>query len=286
MKNLSTIAAALFTTIALMAPAHARANDMASPIIVAQYDVPFVATPQEVVNEMLNIANVDANDYVIDLGSGDGRIVLTAVQKHGARGMGVDLNPDHIARSKMAAREAGIEDRATFVNANLFSTDIKKASVVTMYLLPDVNLKLRPRLLNELRPGTRVVSHAFSMGEWKPDRQAKVGSTSGREIYYWVVPAKVEGTWKIKSQSGEPIVVTFKQQFQEIQGSARINDRDVPLRDAKLEGDHISFTIADNLNGRDSSQKFEGRVNGNAIDGVAAAGGVENRELKWRATKA
>jgi hypothetical protein len=286
MKNLSIIAAALFTVVSLIAPAHARDNGMAQPVTVAQYDVPFVPTPQDVVDEMLNIANVGADDYVIDLGSGDGRIVLTAVQKYGARGMGVDLNPDHVARSKAAAREAGIEDRATFVNANLFSTDIKKASVVTMYLLPDVNLKLRPRLLNELKPGTRIVSHAFTMGEWKPDRQAKVGSSSGREIYYWVVPAKVEGTWKIKSQSGEPIQVTFKQQFQEIQGSARINDRNVPLRDAKLEGDRISFTIADNSSGRDSAQKFEGRVNGNAIDGIAAVDGVESRELKWRATKA
>lgn len=250
-------------------------------------DVPFVPTPQEVVNAMLKMARVGPSDYVIDLGSGDGRIVMTAVKEYGARGFGVDLNPDHIARSNRAAREAGIANRATFFNGNLFETDISKATVLTMYLLPDVNLKLRPRLLNELKPGTRVVSHDFNMGEWKPDRQADVGAGRTHRIYAWIIPAQVQGEWMVKTKSsGEPIRLKLSQKFQQIEGSAQIGEHEMPLQDAYLEGDRIAFTLVGNVDGRDMPMRFEGRVAGNAISGKVAANGTAGEASRWRATKA
>jgi len=149
-------------------------------------DVPYVPTPQAVVDEMLKLAEVGKGDVIYDLGCGDGRIVITAAQKHGARGVGVDIDPQRIAESNENARKAGVTDRVKFMVQDLFTTDFKEATVVTLYLLPDVNLKLRPKLLRELKPGTRIVSHAFDMGDWKPDKTVQV---EGRTIYYWVVPA-------------------------------------------------------------------------------------------------
>jgi protein-L-isoaspartate O-methyltransferase len=155
-------------------------------------DVPYVPTPDNVVARMLELANVTSDDVLYDLGSGDGRIVITAAQKHGARGTGIDINPDLIRRSRANAQAAGVADRVEFVQQNLFQTDLSEATVVTLYLLPDVNLKLRPKLLRELKPGTRIVSHSFDMGEWKPDRVEQVqNSFRQHTIYYWVVPEKI-----------------------------------------------------------------------------------------------
>src|SRR6185436_19064853 len=160
-------------------------------------DVPYVPTPQDVVERMLQIAQVGPSDYLIDLGSGDGRIVVTAASKFGARGFGVDLNPERIRESNENARKANVTDRASFYQRNLFETDLSQATVITMYLLPRVNLELRPKLL-ELRPGTRLVSHDFSMDDWKPDTQITMeskdrwsGAGGKSDIYFWVVPAKV-----------------------------------------------------------------------------------------------
>jgi SAM-dependent methyltransferase len=150
-------------------------------------DVPYVPTPQEVVDEMLKMANVGKNDVVYDLGCGDGRLVVTAVKKFGAkRGVGVDIDPQRIRESDENARAAGVADRVKFVVQDLFKTDIREATVVTLYLLPDVNLRLRPKLLSDLKPGTRIVSHAFDMGDWQPEKTASV---DGRMIYFWTVPA-------------------------------------------------------------------------------------------------
>ncbi|HLL77435.1 MAG TPA: 50S ribosomal protein L11 methyltransferase [Pyrinomonadaceae bacterium] len=150
-------------------------------------DVPYVPTPQEVVDEMLRMANVGKNDVVYDLGCGDGRLVITAVKKFGAkRGVGVDIDPQRIKESNENARAAGVTDRVKFVEQNLFETDFKEATVVTLYLLPDVNLRLRPKLWSDLKPGTRVVSHAFDMGDWQPE---KTTSVDGRMIYFWTIPA-------------------------------------------------------------------------------------------------
>jgi ubiquinone/menaquinone biosynthesis C-methylase UbiE len=148
-------------------------------------DVPYVPTPQTVVDEMLKIAAVTKDDIVYDLGSGDGRIVITAAKKYQARGVGVDINPERIKEANANAVHAGVTDRVKFVEQDLFETDLKDASVVTLYLLPEVNLKLRPKLWRELKPGTRVVSHSFDMGDWKPEKTVQLGE---RTIYYWVIP--------------------------------------------------------------------------------------------------
>ena len=150
-------------------------------------DVPYVPTPQTVVDEMLKIAAVTKDDVVYDLGSGDGRIVITAAKKYGARGVGIDIDPERVKEANANAVQAGVTERVKFVEQNLFETDFKEATVVTLYLLPDINLRLRPKLLSELKPGTRIVSHAFDMGDWKPERTEHL---EGRVIYYWVIPEK------------------------------------------------------------------------------------------------
>ncbi|MBN3876208.1 MULTISPECIES: methyltransferase domain-containing protein [unclassified Nostoc] len=151
-------------------------------------DVPYVPTPQPVVDAMLQVAKVNKNDVLYDLGSGDGRIVNTAAQKFGTRGIGIDINPERIQEANANAQKAGVTDRVKFVQQDLFTTDFSEATVVTLYLLPEVNAKLRPKLLSELKPGTRIVSHAFDMGDWKPDQTLNV---EGKTIYYWVVPEQV-----------------------------------------------------------------------------------------------
>lgn len=150
-------------------------------------DVPYVPTPQPVVEEMLKLAAVTKTDVVYDLGSGDGRIVITAAKQYGARGVGVDIDSERVNEANLNAVQAGVADRVKFLQQDLFKTDLKEASVVTLYLLPAVNLKLRPKLLSELKPGTRVVSHSFDMGDWKPERTVQI---QGSNIYYWVIPAR------------------------------------------------------------------------------------------------
>lgn len=157
-----------------------------------QADVPYVPTPNEVVEQMLQLANVSGDDVLYDLGSGDGRIVITAAQKHGTRGTGIDINPDLVKQSQENAQQAGVADRTTFVQQDLFQTNLSEATVVTLYLLPDINLKLRPKLFQELKPGTRIVSHDFNMGEWQPERVVQVqGPDRQHTLYYWVVPQQV-----------------------------------------------------------------------------------------------
>jgi hypothetical protein len=151
-------------------------------------DVPYVPTPQPVVDAMLKVAKVGKNDVLYDLGSGDGRIVVTAAQRYGTRGVGIDINPERIQEANENAKKAGVTDRVKFVQQDLFTTDFSEATVLTLYLLPEVNARLRPKILSELKPGTRIVSHAFDMGDWKPDQTLTV---DGKTIYYWVVPKNV-----------------------------------------------------------------------------------------------
>ena len=150
-------------------------------------DVPFVPTPEKVVERMLEVAKVGPNDVVYDLGSGDGRIVIAAAKKHGARGVGIDIDPERVQEARENARRAGVANRVEFRQGDLFEADIRDATVVTIYLLSGINMKLRPKLIAELKPGTRVVSHAFDMGDWKPDGSAKVGTST---VYYWVIPER------------------------------------------------------------------------------------------------
>lgn len=202
-------------------------------------DVPFVPTKPSVVEKMLDLGEVDENDLLYDLGSGDGRIVITAAKERGARGVGVDLDPDRIEEAKSNAEQAGVTDMVEFVEGDLFDLDFRDATVVTMYLLPGVNLKLRPRLLEELQPGTRLVSHAFDMGDWEPDEKAEV---AGARVYLWIVPAQVAGSWQWQAD-GKQYAVDLEQKFQKISGTARVDGRPAELSRAELRGDTLQLAI-------------------------------------------
>ena len=249
------------------------------------YDVPYVPTPPVVVEEMLRLANVKANDFVIDLGSGDGRVVIAAVKKFGARGVGVDLDPERIAESVHNAQVAGVAERVAFHRQDLFQFDISQATVVTMYLLPSVNLRLRPRLLKELKPGTRVVSHDFNMEDWQPDQK----STVRKNVFLWIVPAEVGGRWRttLTLPSGERnYEIEIRQKFQEIDGLARHDKRTSGLWNAKLHGDRVNFVIVDDDGTGETNLYFEGLVNGDTMEGVIKRGvGSDERMIKWRAQR-
>jgi len=230
-------------------------------------DIEYVATPRETVERMLDVAAVDSRDYVIDLGSGDGRIVIAAAGR-GARGFGVDLDPARIREAQANAKASGVGDRVAFRQQDLFSTDLSEATVLTLYLHPDLNVRLRPRLLT-LRPGTRIVSHRFDMGEWKPD----VSDMTAGHVYLWIVPARVEGRWQLRS-GGRTLELSLKQQFQQLQGTARIDGRAIPLRDARLRGSTIEFTM--DVDG--AARRFRGVVEGRSMRSNEA--GVD-----WQATR-
>jgi precorrin-6B methylase 2 len=220
-------------------------------------DVPYVPTPQEVVDRMLDMAKLTKDDFHIDLGSGDGRIAITAA-KRGARSMGIDLNPTRIAEANENAQKAGVTDRVTFVLGNLFEQNIGKANVLTMYLLQGVNLQLRPRILAELQPGSRVVSHAFSMNDWEPDQHVNL---NGRNIYLWIVPGKAEGTWQAES-GGRKFTLNLKQAFQKLAGTATVDGKSVPVT-GKLTGNTIELS-ADFGSG---ATQLRGEIKDNAIAG-------------------
>ena len=217
-------------------------------------DVVWVPTPQAVVEKMLDMAKVTPNDFVIDLGSGDGRTVITAA-KRGARALGIEYNPDMVELSKANAEREGVSDRANFMKADLFETDLSKATVITMFLLPGINLKLRPKIL-ALKPGTRVVSNTFTMGDWQPDETATVESGcdgSWCTALFWIVPARVAGTHKIPQ--GE---LTLKQEFQMLSGTLRTTEgRTVPVQ-GKVRGDEVTFTAG--------GREYHGKVNGKQLE--------------------
>lgn len=261
----------------------------------AEPSVPYVPTPQEVVERMLEIAKVGSGDYLIDLGSGDGRIVITAAKKFGARGFGVDLNPVRIAESNENAKKAGVTDRVSFVQRNLFDADLSDATVITMYLLPRVNLELRPKLLS-LKPGTRLVSHDFSMDDWKPDEsvdmnvKAKYGNEPGTSsIYFWIVPAKVAGPWQWQlSIGGKPVPyeLALEQKYQTISGGVRVGSRGAKLNNARLRGDLISLSFTAEVNGEPLAHELTGRVTGDTITGTVRVSGKRVQgEYDWNAAR-
>jgi precorrin-6B methylase 2 len=217
-------------------------------------DVVWVPTPQAVVNKMLDLAKVTASDYVIDLGSGDGRTVITAA-KRGARALGIEYNPKMVEISQRAAEKEGVSARAQFMKADLFETDFSKATVITMFLLPDINLKLRPKILN-LKPGTRIVSNTFTMGDWKADETAELGANGGCDSSWctallWIVPAKVGGTYK--TPQGE---VSLKQEFQMLTGTMKTGGKTFALR-GKVNGEEVSFSAG--------GKQYRGKVNGKEL---------------------
>ncbi|HYW10161.1 MAG TPA: class I SAM-dependent methyltransferase [Longimicrobium sp.] len=235
-------------------------------------DVPYVATPREVVARMLSLARPTRNDVLYDLGSGDGRIVIEAARRFGTRGVGVDLNPTRVEEARANARVAGVRNRVSFRQQDLFETDLRAASIVTLYLLPRVNLELRPKMFEQLRPGTRVVSHAFDMGDWKPDTVVvvKVNQGLGRAtVYAWTIPAKVAGRWMLTTPEGRRVPLHLRQQFQRFTGSGGVSGR--------LVGNGIDFTLTERVNGRAVTRRFSGRVAGGGMSGRTAGGGA------WRA---
>lgn len=246
-------------------------------------DVPYVPTPQPVVERMLDVANVQPCDYVIDLGSGDGRIVIAAA-KRGASGHGIDLDPKRIAEARENATEAGVDDQIIFKQENIFDTDFSRASVITMYLLPTVNLKLRPRLLSQLEPGTRVVSHSFHMDTWKPDREIIIRDKNGttHQVYYWVIPAQAGGTWQWSS-NGKNFTMSIHQTFQNI--SATLSDSNGDSYDTKealIEGKRISIHAANGSH----KYVFSGKVEGNKIVGMLQDHNGDQKNLNsWQATR-
>jgi hypothetical protein len=242
-------------------------------------DVIWVPTPQALVEQMLKMAETRPTDYVIDLGSGDGRMVITAAKKFGARALGVEYNPDMIELSKRAAKQEGVAARAQFVRADIFQTDFSDATVLTLYLLPSLNLKLRPTILN-MRPGTRVVSHAFDMAEWKPDQTANV---EGRTAYLWIVPAKIDGTWRWEAPSGTPRTyeATFHQEFQTFEGVVKTDGRALKLSNGRLHGATVSFTLGEG----EARREFTGRVTADRIAGTMKAAGSPT-PVKWTAIRA
>ena len=263
--------------------------------LAAEPTVPYVPTPQEVVDKMLAMAKVTPNDYLIDLGSGDGRIVVTAAKKYGARGFGVDLNPVRIREAVENAMQNGVSDRAEFYQRNLFETDLSAASVITMYLLPRVNMELRPRLL-DLTPGTRIVSHDFDMDDWKPeetvhmDVKQKDGDAGGASsVYFYIVPAKVAGLWRWQQVVGgkpQNYELALEQKFQVVSGTLRINGTPLKIADAKLRGDQLGFSVTADLNGAATKQTFSGRVSGDNLFGsVVLSGGRGQSQLEWIAAR-
>jgi SAM-dependent methyltransferase len=259
----------------------------------AELSVPYVPTPQEVVERMLEVAKVGPEDYVIDLGSGDGRIVITAARKFGARGFGVDLNPARVAEAQENARKARVADRVTFQQGDLFEADLSQATVITMYLLPQVNLELRPKLLT-LRPGVRLVSHDFSMGEWKPDHHERVYAKDryggASEVFLWIVPARLAGAWRWQlTVRGKPVEyeLTLEQAFQAVSGTARVGAATVRLEDVTLSGAQLSFGFTAEVAGEPVKHRYTGKVaDGSFIDGIAELSGPRLRATQeWSARR-
>ena len=234
-------------------------------------DVVWLPTAQALVYKMLDMAKVTPKDYVIDLGSGDGRTVITAA-KLGARALGIEFNPDMVALSKRNAAKEGVSDKAQFLQGDLFKTDFSQATVLTLFLLPEINYQLRPKIL-DMKPGTRIVSNTFDMSEWIPDQTDTVEDKGKCPEYctvlLWIVPAKVQGTWKLPQ--GELIL---EQSFQMISGSLNSGPEKLLIKDGRLSGDEIKFTAG--------GAQYIGRVSGNTMQGTLKSG---EKTAEWRATR-
>jgi SAM-dependent methyltransferase len=251
-------------------------------------DVHYVPTPHDVVAEMLRVARVSKNDVVYDLGSGDGRLVIAAAKRFGARAVGIDIDPVRIEESRVNARDAGVANRVQFLQQDLFETDFREATVVTLYLLPKLNMQLRPKLLSDLKPGTRVVSHDFAMEDWQPDRELQIpGSPHKHTVYFWVIPADVAGIWRLplRTPTGEQrYTLRVHQRFQEVDGTLSADGEEVPLANATLTGDQLRFSAALGKPGRQVAMAFNGRVNGNRMQGrMEVRDGASTKQYDWTA---
>lgn len=268
MKSLSYIKGLLVITFLTFSLSLLHSQDNSDNTYVPQVgqrgkDVVWVPTPQELVDTMLSIAKVTPKDVLIDLGSGDGRTVISAA-KIGAQATGVEFNPDMVALSRRNAEQAGVGSRAQFIEGDLFQADLTKATVITMFLLPEINLRLRPKLL-DLKPGTRIVSNTFTMGEWEPDIEVNTVDNwnSWNTALLWIIPAKVEGTWRIGNDE-----LSLSQDFQFVRGTFTSNGQTTAVSDGRLNGNEIVFTLG--------TTKYQARVDGNNMTGTAT-----NASNKW-----
>jgi SAM-dependent methyltransferase len=258
---------------------------MVSPGVV------FVPTPPDIGLEMLKLANVTSNDVVYDLGSGDGRLVIAAAQLFGARAVGVELDAKLVQDSREAAAKAGVAGRATFVWGDLFEVDLRPATAVMLYLTAEMNLKLRPRLLSELKPGTRVVSHTFDMGEWVPDRSVRVFSAdaTARRLNLWIIPARVQGTWAVSltMPDGElSATAVLEQNFQHLTGLLRTPTGVVPIVETSLRGDVIAFSATLGMKPGTRTIRFRGLAAGDSAAGTAeVTGGLAIDPGRWTARR-
>jgi SAM-dependent methyltransferase len=242
---------------------------------------PYLPSTQVAVDEMLRLAEVGPRDVVVDLGSGDGRIVIAAAKNFDARGFGVDIDEKLVAQANQSARDAGVADRVRFYHRDIFATDIREATVVTLYLLSSLVNRLRPKLLADLKPGTRIVAHDYGIDGWKPDRTVTISKT----FYLYVVPAQVAGKWQLEATlpaGSRSFEFELAQQLQEIRGGARVTGGFLPLFEARLQGDRIAFVIVDDH----QSHHFDGRVTGSLMEGTVKSGsGRAQVENPWRATR-
>ena len=236
-------------------------------------DVVFVPTPHRVVDEMLDVARVGPGDVLYDLGSGDGRIVIAASRRFGIRAVGIDIDPKRIEESRFNADTARVSDRVEFRTADLFETDLRPATVVTLYLLPELNVKLRPKLFAELRAGSRVVSHSFDMGDWKADSTLIVDA---RLVFYWVIPANVAGTWDLTT-SGRREELVLEQRYQRVTMRSAAA---LPLHPFEIRGDSVRFVLSGENGVR---QEFRGFVSGDTMAGTVSTEG--RGSIEWRAVR-
>ncbi len=278
--------ALILVILALCAPAAgaaekstARGSDYVPHVGQEGKDVIWVPTPESLVERMLDMTGVTARDYVIDLGAGDGRTVIAAA-KRGARALGIEYNADMVVLAKRNAEKAGVGDRAQFIQGDIFKTDFSQADVLTLYLLPSLNLKLRPTIL-KMRPGTRVVSHAFTMDDWEPDQ---TDSVEGRTAYMWIVPAPVEGNWRMSLSGNQALAeeLVLRQRFQYAEGLVKIHGKTGQVRNVRIQGAQIRFTIFEPTNGEPLRYEFTGRVSDDAMEGVVKLPGGEQT---WKASR-
>ena len=279
MKPLGLRLRALMVAVALMhlpiSPAQAQADTYQPQVGQAGKDVVWVPTPDRLITRMLQMADTTNKDMVLDLGSGDGRIPIAAAKKFGARALGIEYDPDLVQLSIRAAEREGVADRVRFTRQDLFRTDLSEATVVTLYVSPAIMLALRPRLL-ALKPGTRIVSHQFTLGDWEADEQAIVEHTSG---YLWVVPAKADGEWQLRL-GGDVYGLQLRQEYQLLRGSAEHQGKRSPVIAARLRGEDIRFAFID----RDGDPRhFSGRITGDAMQGASRTHGQP--EIAWSARR-
>jgi SAM-dependent methyltransferase len=260
---------------AATAQAQSEKKDFQPQVGQAGKDVIWVPTPDDLVERMLRMAQTTPNDFVVDLGSGDGRTVIAAAKRFGARALGIEYNPEMVDLSTRNAAREGVTAKAKFVRGDIFETDFSQATVVTMYLLPGLNVKLRPRIL-DMKPGTRVVSHQFNMDDWQPDETTNL---DGRRAYFWLVPARVQGNWRVQS-GGDAWDLALEQKYQVLEGSVKLGAINAGLRETRLKGEKVDFAFVDAAGVK---REFTGRVSGDTMEGTVKP--ENGAEARWTASK-